>query len=187
MVDVRCGRSRPALFFDMDLTLAQLTDEVRSRVAALGYELVDLRKRGSGARIGLQVRIDYPDAEPGHGITVDECAEVSRALEQWLDGGQVLGPRYVLEVSSPGIERPIRWKEHWQRYQGHRVNARVEGRGRLVATIVAVKTETESDVVVLSPVGGGDTIEVPLDRVQEATLVVDWDAIEKQRAERRGH
>ena len=167
----------------MDETLVQLTQEVRSRVAELGYELVDLRKRGAGSRLGLQVRIDHPDAVPGHGITVDECAAVSRALERWLDGSQVLGPRYVLEVSSPGIERPIRWREHWERFVGCDVNVRVEGRGRFRAKIVGVVPG--ADVVRLVPERESEVVEVPLDRIQDATLVVDWDVIERQRGERR--
>lgn len=167
----------------MELSLEQLTQEIRSRVADLGYELVDLRKRGAGSRIGLQLRIDHPDAEPGDGITVDECARVSRDLERWLDGDQVLGPRYVLEVSSPGIERPVRWREHWERFQGREVNVRVEERGRFRAKIVGV--QSDADVVVLAPTGETGTVEVSLDRIRDATLVVDWEAVKRQRSERR--
>jgi ribosome maturation factor RimP len=167
----------------MELSLVQLTAEIRRRVSDLGYELVDLRKRGAGSRIGLQLRIDHPEAEPGEGITVGQCAEVSRALERWLDEDQVLGPRYVLEVSSPGIERPVRWREHWERFRGREVNVRVEERGRFRATIVGV--QPNNDVVVLAPTGEPNTVEVPLDRIRDATLVVDWEAVERQRAERR--
>src|SRR5262245_44202130 len=65
--------------------LAELTAAVRTRLTDLGFELADLRKGGSASRALLQVRIDRPDASPGHGITVDDCARVSRALESWLD------------------------------------------------------------------------------------------------------
>ena len=106
----------PALFLSiMDDELEGLISTIRGRVEALGYELVDLRKRGSQKRPLLQVRIDVPDAATGRGITHDDCAVISRGLEQWLDETGVLGERYVLEVSSPGIERPIRWAEHWSR------------------------------------------------------------------------
>ncbi len=167
---------------DMDQELTQLTAEVRRRVADLGFEVVDLRRQGAGSRVRLQVRVDRPDAEPGRGITVDECAAVSRALEAWLDEAQILGTRYVLEVSSPGIERPVRWREHWQRYRGREVNVRVEGRGRFRAVIRDV--HADADVVMLQPVSGGDAEEVPLERVRDATLVVDWKAIERLAAER---
>lgn len=166
----------------MDQALTQLTAEIRRRVADLGFEVVDLRKLGSGSRVRLQVRVDRPDAEPGHGITVEECATVSRVLEAWLDEADVLGSRYVLEVSSPGIERPVRWREHWERYRGREVSVRIEGRGRFRATIQAV--HPDADVVVLHPTAGGDAEDVPLERVREATLVVDWDAVERSAAKR---
>lgn len=148
-----------------------LTAEVRDRVATLGFELVDLRAGGTSGRTRLQLRVDRPDSTPGHGVTIDDCASVSRALEQWLDQSSRLGPRYVLEVSSPGIERPIRWREHWERFAGHDVRARLPGRGRTHATIVRV----EGDAVTLRPVDGTPEVTLPLGEIRDATLVVDWD------------
>lgn len=150
------------------------TEECRRRVAELGYELVDLRRRGSRQRPLIQARIDRPDATPGHGVTVDECATVSRALEAWLDGG-VLGERYVLEVSSPGIERPVRWPEHWARFAGREVNVRLPERGRVRATIVGVVDDGTR--VVLRPAGTDREVSVPWGEARDATLVVDWDGL----------
>jgi ribosome maturation factor RimP len=163
----------------MDPTLDQLTDDIRRRVAELGFELVDLSKGGTKARTRLQVRVDRPDAVPGHGISVDECAAVSRALEAWLDAGEILGPRYVLEVSSPGIERPVRWREHWERYRGRDVQVRIQGRGRFRATIERVV----GDTVALRPAHEAETIEVPLTAIRDATLVVDWSAVGRDRTD----
>jgi ribosome maturation factor RimP len=156
----------------MSLSLAELTAQIRARVAALGYELVDLRQTGTAQRVRLQLRLDRPDAAPGRGITIDQCAEVSRALEAWLDGTGLLGPRYVLEVSSPGIERPVRWPEHWARYVGRRVRVRLPEHGRTQATIVAVDQAGERVTLRLAE-GQEDTW--PLDRVRDAALVVEWD------------
>lgn len=158
----------------MHWTTAELTAEVRSRVGALGYELVDLRARGSAQRPAVQVRIDRPDGGPGQGITVDDCVRVSRVLEAWLDEALILGRRYRLEVSSPGIERPIRWREHWERFVGHEVRVKLRDRGRIQATIVRVPTGEEA--VVLRPAGGDEEITVPLEEARDATLVVDWSA-----------
>jgi ribosome maturation factor RimP len=168
----------------MDDTAA-LTAEIRARVAELGYELVDLRQRGSPRRVVLQVRVDRPDAEPGQGITIEECAAVSRVLEAWLDEADVLGPRYALEVSSPGIERPVRWREHWERFAGRDVNVRLHERRRLKATIVGVVPD--ADAVILRPTDGGEDLTVALDDVREATLVVDWTALERSAARRKRH
>lgn len=155
--------------------LAGLIEEVRARVAALGFELADLRQGGTLRRFRLGVRIDRPESPPGHGVTVADCAAVSRALEQWLDASGLLGSNYILEVSSPGIERPIRWREHWERYVGREVNVRLRGRGRLRATIVRVVPG--EDAVVLRPTGDAGDVTVPLDEARDATLAVDWTEI----------
>lgn len=152
-----------------------LIDEVGARVAALGFDLADLRKGGTPRRGRLQVRIDRPESGPGHGITVDDCARVSRALEQWLDGSGLLGSNYILEVSSPGIERPVRWRRHWERFVGRDVSVRLAGRGRCQATIMRVVPD--QDAVVLRLAGARDEITVPLDEARDATLAVDWSAI----------
>lgn len=156
----------------MDDELEGLISAIRGRVTELGYELVDLRKRGSQTRPLLQVRIDVPDAATGCGITHADCTVVSRGLERWLDETHVLGERYVLEVSSPGIERPIRWAEHWSRFQGSEVNVRLAGRGRVRATIVGVTNGGTS--VLLRPQGDEHAVTVPLEEARDATLVVNW-------------
>lgn len=146
--------------------------EIRRRVQEMGYELVDLRQRGSRRRPVLQVRIDRVDASPGQGITHGDCTRVSRGLEGWLDVMQPLGERYVLEVSSPGVERPVRWPEHWARFRGQDVHVKLAGRGRVRATIVDVLDD--GSIVLLRPQGGEETVAVPVTDARDATLAVDW-------------
>ena len=163
----------PRFFFPgMANDPADLTADVKARLAPLGFELADVRKGGSQSRPLLQIRIDRPDAAPGHGITVEECAQVSRALEAWLDEAGLLGPRYILEVSSPGIERPLRWREHWVRFVGRDITVRLPGRGRIRATIVRV--EDDADAVVLRLKGEAVEVVFPLADTRDARLVVDW-------------
>jgi len=125
-----------------------LVEAFRTRLEALGFDLADLRIGGTPNRPLVQVRIDWP---PPRRVTVDDCATASRALEAWLDGGGPLGNRYVLEVSSPGMERPVRWHRHWLRFVGSEVHAKLGGLGRVRARIVAVP---DADTVVLEPQGG---------------------------------
>ena len=103
---------------------------------------------------------------------MDDCAHVSRALEQWLDASLVLGANYILEVSSPGIERPLRWRQHWERFVGRDVRVRLRGQGRRRATIVRVVTD--DDAVVLRLAGEEGEVTVPLSEARDATLAVDW-------------
>jgi len=148
-----------------------LVEAFRARVEALGFDLADLRIGGTAQRPLVQVRIDVsPGGSAAPGVTVAECATVSRALEAWLDAGGPLGHRYVLEVSSPGLERPLRWPRHWARFVGRDVTAKVPGLGRIRARIVAVPDEAS---VVLEPEGGAPRT-VPLAEIKDARLAVDW-------------
>jgi ribosome maturation factor RimP len=112
-----------------------LLEAVRRIVADLGFDLVEFRMSGPPQRPAIQVRIDRPDSRPGHGVTAEDCGRASRALERMLEGPGGVGDRYLLQVSSPGFERPVRFPEHWRRYAGRvvRVAARtLKGHPRAV-------------------------------------------------------
>ncbi len=145
-----------------------LVESFRTRLAPLGLDLADLKIGGTSHRPLVQVRIEW-DA-PSQRVTVDDCATASRALEAWLDADGPLGHRYILEVSSPGLERPLRWHRHWVRFVGHEVRATVAGLGRVRARIVAVPDEA---TVVLQPEGAAPR-PVPLTGIRDARLAVDW-------------
>lgn len=157
----------------MSISLEQLSDELELRLAAIGFEVVDVRKGGSGSRTRLQVRIDWLNAAPGRKVTIDDCAAASRHLEAWLDASGVLGPRYVLEVSSPGMERPLRRLAHWARFAGREVDVRLPDRGRIRARIAAV--DMDAGTVTLAP-RGAEAVTIPAAELRDATLVVDWEA-----------
>jgi ribosome maturation factor RimP len=151
----------------------RLVEAVRSRLATLGFDLADLRIGGTTNRPLVQVRIEVlpggPEGE-ARGVTVEDCAVASRALEAWLDTDGLLGARYVLEVSSPGLERPLRWPQHWARFVGRDVHARVAGLGRVRARIVEMP---DDETVVLEP-EGGEPRPVKLADIRDARLAVDW-------------
>jgi ribosome maturation factor RimP len=154
------------------LTVESLSPEaLRIAVAGLGYELVDVRVAGSGSRQLLILRIDLVGgSSAGAGVTTEDCVKVSRALEAGLESAGVVGPSYTLEVSSPGIERPVRFIEHWRRYVGRDVSLKAKGvNGRPTATIRGVPDDENLDLVI-----GGEDRRIPLVAVKEATLVVDW-------------
>lgn len=150
-----------------------LVEAFRARLEALGFDLADLRIGGTPNRPLVQVRIDWPPLDPPRRVTVDDCAVASRALEAWLDAGGVAGPlgaRYVLEVSSPGMERPLKWHRHWVRFVGREISVKLAGLGRVRARIVAVPDEA---TVVLQPEGSNPR-PVPLAEIRDARLAVDW-------------
>lgn len=150
-----------------------LVEAFRVRLEALGYDLADLRIGGTAGRPLVQVRIDWPSPKPNdtpRKVSVDDCGTASRALEAWLDAGGPLGPRYVLEVSSPGMDRPLRWPRHWVQFVGRDVNAKIQGLGRVRARIVSVPDEK---TVVLA-VAGSEPKTVQLGDIRDAHLAVDW-------------
>ena len=146
-----------------------LEETFRSQLDALGLELADLRIGGTAQRPLVQVRIEWPPSDPPRPVTVADCARASRALEAWLDQGGPLGSRYLLEVSSPGLERPLKWHHHWVRFVGRTITARLEGLGRVRARIVAVPDQV---TVVLQPEGGAERT-LPLAAVRDARLAAD--------------
>jgi ribosome maturation factor RimP len=160
---------------------------IRAHLAGLGFELVDLRRVGTVERPILQVRVDRPDSRPGQGITADDCAGISRSLERFLESSAMVGPRYVLEVSSPGIERPLRWPEHWRRFIGQRARVRAERLGgRRQVEILAVP---DDEHVTVRDQEGRD-VTLPLEEIRDATLVGELPELRRpdrgQRVGKRG-
>jgi ribosome maturation factor RimP len=151
---------------------------IRDHIAGLGFELVDLRRTGPLQRPILQVRVDRPDSRPGQGVTADDCAAISRSLERFLETRAMVGPRYVLEVSSPGFERPLRWPEHWRRFIGRDARVRAKSLpGRSRVRIVAVP----DDEHVIVRRDDGTDLTLAFDAIREATLVADVEVFGKRR------
>lgn len=153
--------------------------EMEHRVEDLGYELVDVEWGGSGRRPMLKVRIDRAEAVQGEGITVKDCTKVSRALEEWLDEHKGLSEKYVLEVSSPGVDRPLVRGRDFDRFRGQDVA--LLGRGVLLGKATRLEGEllglagadTESEAVLLR-LPDGEEVSVPRSEIRKAHLVFTW-------------
>ena len=145
---------------------------MRTALEQVGYDLFELRQGGSKSRPVLDVRIDRRDGEK---VTVDDCARASRAIEARLDAGDVIGERYVLEVSSPGVERPLRNAAEWRRYVGRKATVKSEAvaGGRAEVEIVAVEGEQGGEVAVVRDAKGVEQ-RIPLTDVREARLAFHW-------------
>lgn len=142
-----------------------------SELELLEFDLVELRRGGTKSRPVFDVRIDRRD---GAKVTVDDCARASRAIEARLDADETIAERYVLEVSSPGAERPLRTARDWQRFVGRRANVTSTALGgRQEVEIVAVETAPGGDVALLRDAKGNEH-RVPLTAVTEARLAFHW-------------
>ena len=143
----------------------ELERVVTEELDAVGFDLVELRRGGTRSRPLVEVRIDRRD---GAGVTVDDCARASRALEARLDGSDLVGERYVLQVSSPG-ERAVRTPAEWRRFSGRWANVTGVNGDRLEAKIVGLE-DAEGGEVALLEASDGRLHRVPLASVKEARL-----------------
>lgn len=153
--------------------------EIESRVEAMGFEFVELERAGSRSRPILRVRIDLPDSEPGRGVTLDDCARVSRALEEYLDAQAELGGRYVVEVSSPGIERPLIRPRDFERFKGREIAVKgydvIAGRSRRLEGELLGRFEDQEGEWIRLRLPDGEVVDVPREQIARAHLVFRWE------------
>jgi ribosome maturation factor RimP len=149
-----------------------LETAVSAELDALGFELFDLRRRGSRSRPVLDLRIERRD---GARVSVDDCARVSRAVEARLEAERLVGEQYVLEVSSPGIERPLRGPADWRKFAGQTavVTAPSLPAGKAEVTIVALEGESGEEVAVVRDERGAEH-RLRLAEVSQARLAFHW-------------
>jgi ribosome maturation factor RimP len=137
-------------------------------IEALGYELVDLEYAREGRGGILRIYIDRSSARPGGQISVDDCARVSQAMSQVLETHDPIKGHYTLEVSSPGFDRILRTRAHFERFIGEKVFAELklplDGRRRFAGVLKSLL----SDSIVVE-VDGKDFV-LPLERIQKARL-----------------
>ncbi len=129
-------------------------------------ELVDVEYVKEHSTWVLRVYLDKPD-----GIDLEDCQRVSQALDLKLDAEDPIPGAYSLEVSSPGLERPLKKASDYQRFKGRLVKIRtysgLHGRKRFEGILEGLRDEN----VVLKR--EGDTIEIPLELVAKANLAMD--------------
>lgn len=138
---------------------------VRPTVEAMGFDLVRVRLMG-GKRITLQIMAERPDGR----MEVDDCAELSRALSAVLDVEDPIDREYALEVSSPGIDRPLTRLDDFERWKGWtakiETDAPVDGRKRFKGDLKGV----EGQSVMLDTETG--PVALPFEALSDAKLVL---------------
>lgn len=153
-----------------------LEDVVASEIRPLGLEIFELKMGGSKGRPVLDVRVERED---GGTVTVDDCAAASRAIEEKLDALDFGGRRYVLEVSSPGLERPLRNAGDWRKFVGRSAvvtsNTPGDPAGRRTdeVEIAAVEGGAGQEVLVVRNERGVER-RFPLSAVEKARLAFHW-------------
>ncbi|OOZ36978.1 ribosome maturation factor RimP [Solemya velesiana gill symbiont] len=145
-----------------------LTELMRETIEPMGYELVGAEYMGDG-RAGYILRI-YIDHE--NGISVDDCSTVSHQVSGVLDVEDPIHEKYALEVSSPGLDRPLFFKEHFERFKGSRVRIRLHEKMHGRRRFDGVLNGLQSDDVLVDV--DGEEFVLPYDLIDKARLVADF-------------
>jgi len=137
----------------------------------LRYELVQVQMIKEGGQWYLRFSLDRPG-----GITIDDCERFSRGIEPLLDARDLVPHRYILEVSSAGLDRPLLKQADYARFTGRQVAVRlyepVNASRRFSGKLLGL-TGGADDIRVELETGDGHRIAVPLDNIAQARLVPD--------------
>jgi len=150
--------------------------EVATRVAAgLGLEIFDVEFRREGGGMVLRILIDRPGpaATAGESVGVDDCAHVSRDVSAILDVEDLVPTAYILEVSSPGLDRPLRGADDYRRFNGRRaklvMREAIDGQKYFKGTLGGMEGSE-----VLIDAEDGRRHRVPVSVITRANLEVDF-------------
>jgi ribosome maturation factor RimP len=150
-------------------------------LAAHGVDCVELVWRSDRGERVLEVTLEKPGStEPGAGVTLELCTDVSRDLSTALDVADTIQQRYRLEVGSPGLERALYGSDDFRRFAGHSARVKlkepVRGQYVLVGTLAGVEDDVRLTLVVRE-----EPIVIELSNLDAARLVFEW-----RRGEPRG-
>ena len=165
----------------IDRRLAEIVQPV---IEGLGFELIRLRLMGGHGKVQktLQIMADRPEG----GIGVEDCGKISTAVSAVLDVEDPIEDMYVLEVSSPGIDRPLTRPKDFARFAGHMARLEVEpaqlGQRRFSGTLLG----TEDGAVRLR-LDQGAEVALPLGAIRKARLVLTQALIDATAAPAQPH
>ncbi|HSE85966.1 MAG TPA: ribosome maturation factor RimP [Candidatus Binatia bacterium] len=155
----------------MDATVARVWQLASPLVESEGMEIVDIDFRHEGSRGGRVLRL-YLDKEGGP--NVDDLSRVSRQLSELLDAQDTIDGAYTLEVSSPGINRPLKKPAHFARFVGKRIRVRtrdlIDGR----RSFLGILGQVVEDSVILTQ--EGKRYQIPFSMIEKSNYEHDWSA-----------
>ena len=151
----------------------KITEIAEPLVASLGMELVEIEFKREGRDMVLRLFVDREG-----GVMLDDCAQVSRELSEILDVEDFIPGHYTLEVSSPGLNRPLTKESDYARYQGRLVKVRTyellpDDAGNPRKTFTGELLGLEDGIIRLK-LKEGQTAGVPLDKVAKANLEFEF-------------
>lgn len=146
----------------------KLTQLLRPAVEGLGYELVGIEHLPMGKHTVLRIYIDSPE-----GITVSDCSRVSHQVSGVLEVEEPIKGQFTLEVSSPGIDRPLFNFEQFEQFVGSKVKLKlyhaIEGKRKIIGMIESV----DGDDINIKEADTDDSIQLQIDDIDKANIISD--------------
>lgn len=155
----------------MDATVERVWRLAARLAAQEGMEIVDIEFRREGGRAGRVLRL-YLDKEGGPNM--DDISRVSRALSDVLDTENAIDTAYTLEVSSPGINRPLRRPEHFARFVGKRIRVRTRDMIDGQRSFLGILNHVTEDKIILMQ--DDKEFNIPFSVIEKSNYEHDWSA-----------
>jgi ribosome maturation factor RimP len=151
----------------MEADLAAVTKLIEPEVKALGLDLVRVAMIGGASDPTLQVMAERPDTRQ---LTIDDCSDLSRKLSDVLDEADPIDGAYRLEVSSPGIDRPLTRKSDFSDWAGHEARIKFKETQQGAKQVSGVLQGIDGGIVLVSTTKGDR--EVPFESIASAKLLL---------------
>lgn len=135
-------------------------------IEPMGLELVDIEYLQDGAYYYLRIYLERRDGE----ITLDECAKVSNAISEKVDA--LISDKFFLEVSSPGLERPLKKKEDFVRFTGKTIKVLLKQKVNDLRNITGKLTSFDGEQLVLDV--DGEMVEILFTNIKKSNIVFDF-------------
>ena len=146
----------------------QLRDVITAAIERKGAHCIDLVVRGDRAKQVIEVFIDTES-----GVTTGLCADVSREISATIDQGNLIPGTYRLDVSSPGIERPLRFLWQYRKHQGRRVQVRYRDDDQ-ERSVDGTLSSVGEDAITVETKSAGGPITVKFETIVETRIPAPW-------------
>jgi ribosome maturation factor RimP len=143
-----------------------LHEKLVSLIGSMGYELIGVEMLPQGGQVVFRLYVDSPN-----GITVDACSKVSHQVSALFDVEDPVQGRYILEVSSPGIDRPLFELEQYQKQVGSRIKVKLYMPIDQRRQFKGILKRIEGDVIVLQIEDSDQEVSLPYSAIEKANVI----------------
>jgi ribosome maturation factor RimP len=174
------GTKSPLFFNDFEqMQLRESIEEIVQNLISGEYFIVDVSVTGSGGRPKITVLVDGDN-----GITIEKCAEISRRLGEEIESKDLISQNYILEVSSPGIDYPLKFNRQYIRNIGRKLKIQLEDDGFQTGTLKEVKDASiiiDAEVAAVNNAGKVlknkivfQEMEIPFEKIKKTNVIISF-------------